>query len=332
MKRTITYVALLGTIATLFVAWLSHKRSQQDQQFTVAVVSIVEIEPIAELRNGFKEQLLNSPFAKRHKVEYREYNAQGDAGLVNQIADKIAADHPNLIYALGTPVAQAIQKRAPDILLVQGAVTDPVSAGLADAWSGSGRKYLATSDLPPIDIQANLIQTVTPNLKRLGIIYNPSEANSVAVISRFRNYVRTNDSFVLIEKPIANSSDVATVLAAFQNRVDGIYLPPDNTAHAAIPAIGRFCRDNKLPLYATVKNALDAGALATLSLDFVQLGKESADLALDALNGADPGKIPIKVNEHPTISINERVARELGIDLEPLRKRNDLSIIRPVSK
>lgn len=331
MKRILIYVAVLALIALLF-GWLFHRRDRQNQHFTVAVVSIVEIEPIAQLRTGFKAEFLNSPFAHGHDVVYREFNAQGDSALVNEIADKIAADHPDLVYALGTPVAQAIQKRAPDILLVQGAVTDPVAAGLANTWSGSGRKYVATSDLPPIEIQADLIRSITPGLKRLGIIYNPSEANSVAVISRFRNYVKAGNSFVLIEKPIANSNDVATILAALQGRVDGIYLPPDNTAHAAIPAIGRFCKDYKLPLYATVKSALNSGALATLSLDFVQLGKESADLALDALNGTDPGKIPIKVNEHPAISINEGVARELGIDLEPLRKRNDVTIVSPVSK
>src|SRR6185437_11379884 len=121
---------------------------------------------------------------------------------------------------------------------------------------------------------------LTPQVKRLGLIYNPGESNSVAVISRLREYVANTHPFILVEKPIANSGDVATVLTALQGKIDAVYLPPDNTAHAAIPVIGNFCKDNKLPFYATVRNAIEDGALASLSLDFVELGKESADLAL----------------------------------------------------
>src|SRR5205823_2962354 len=111
----------------------------------------------------------------------------------------IAVDKPNLVYVLGTSAAQTIQKRAPDILLVQGAVTDPVAAGLAASWKGSGRKYVATSDLPPIAVQLQLIQQLTPKIKRLGVIYNPGESNSVAVISRLRDEVHTG--LQLVEKP-----------------------------------------------------------------------------------------------------------------------------------
>jgi putative ABC transport system substrate-binding protein len=293
----------------------------------VAIASGVEIEPIAQLRKGFRETFENSQFAKEHKVTITEYNAQGDAGLANQIADKIAAEKPDLAYALGTSMAQAIQKRAPDILLVQGAVTDPVAAGLANSWSGSGKKYVATSDLPPIQKQIALIRELTPKVKRLGLIYNPGEANSVAVISRLREHINQNGrDLTLVERPIANSSDVATAVQSLLGNVDAIYLPPDNTAHAAIPVIGKFARENKIPFYATVSNALNEGAIATLSLDFVQLGRESADLALAVLGGQDPATMPIRTNENPLVTINGKVAATLGIDVSAFRNRPNTQI------
>lgn len=327
MRRTLFTFAMSFIAASLLVSVACRNPASQD--FHVAIVSIVEIEPITQLRKGFRDAFESSEFAKQRKVTFTELNAQGDPGLTNQIADKVTTERPGMIYVLGTPIAQAIQKRAPDILLVQGAVTDPVAAGLANSWSGSGKKYVATSDLPPIDKQVSLIQELSPQARRLGVIYNPGEVNSVAVITRLREFIgQRNLNFQLVERPIANTSDVATAVQSMLGNVDVIYLPPDNTAHAAIPVIGKFAKENKIPFYATVSNALDSGALATLSLDFYQLGKESAALALAVLNGQDPATTPIRLSENPTISINAQVAANYGIDITPFQGRPNVNIVR----
>lgn len=327
MKTKACFI-LAATLMCCASLGFSNCGKPQPKEFKVAIVSIVEIEPIAELRKGFRERFEGSQFYKDRKVTINEYNAQGDAGLTNQIADKIAAERPDLTYVLGTPIAQAIQKRAPDLLLVQGAVTDPVAAGLANSWSGSGNKYVATSDLPPVRKQIDLIRELTPKAARLGILYNPGEANSVAVVSRLREALAGGgQQLKLVERPIANSGDVATAVQSLLGNVDAIYLPPDNTAHAAIPVIGKFARENKIPLYATVSNALDEGALATLSLDFIELGRESADLALAVLGGGDPATMPIRVSENPTVTINAKAASELGLDVSPFRNRSNVKIV-----
>jgi putative ABC transport system substrate-binding protein len=327
MKNRIitTIIAVLVVVVVLAVIL---KNRSHPQSYRVAVISIVEIEPIAELRKGFRQEFEASQFAKDHKVVFTEYNAQGDSGVVNQIADKVTAEKPDLVYALGTPVAQAVQKRSPELLIVQGAVTDPVAAGLAKSWEGSGKKYIATSDLPPVNKQVRLIQELTPKVSRLGIIYNPGEANSVAVVSRLREYIpQAKLNIKLVERSVANSSDVATAMQSLLGNVDAIYLPPDNTVHAAIPVVGKFAKENKVPFYATVKNALDDGALATLSLDFVQLGKESAALTLAVLAGQDPATTPIRLNENPSVFISAKAAANLGVEIEQFRKRPNVTII-----
>lgn len=325
--RKMTAVLFLGLCMGISLG-LSNCRAPRGKEFRLVIASIVEIEPIAQLRKGFRDRFEGSQFSKDNKVTITEQNAQGDAGLTNQIADKIAAEKPDLVYVLGTPLAQAIQKKAPDVLLVQGAVTDPVAAGLASAWTGSGKKYVATSDLPPVQKQLELIRQLTPKVKRLGIIYNPGEVNSVAVVSRLREQVTTSGQVLaLVERPIANSSDVATSMQSLLGNVDAIYLPPDNTAHAALQVIGKFARENKIPLYATVSNAMDQGALATLSLDFTELGAESADLALQVLGGKEPSTIPIQVSENPSVTINGKVAAAYGIDLSAFRGKPNVKIL-----
>jgi len=322
------FILILAII--LYIFFIGYKEFYQLKinKYSIAIISIVEIEPIAELRRGFRQQFESSNFAKNHNVQFIEFNAQGDSSLINQIADKMVVDRPDLIYVLGTPVSQAIQKRAPDLLILQGAATDPVSAGLADSWEGSGKNYIATSDLPPVGKQLSLIHDLAPKVTKIGLIYNPSEINSVAVISRLRDYIiKNNLDYKLIDRPIANSSDVATALQSMLGHVDAIYLPPDNTAYAAIPLIGRFATKNKLPFFASVDTALVDGAVATLSLDFVQLGRESADLALAVLNGENPTTMPIRVNENPRISISKKAAETLGLDIKKYQNRPNVSIV-----
>ena len=328
MKRfKIKLFAIFLVLVFGFFSCSKDKPSKPDK-FELAIVSIVEIEPIAELRKGFRNIFENSEFARNHTVVINEYNAQNDASITNQIIDKLSTEKPNLIYVLGTPIAQALQKRIPDVLLVQGTATDPVAAGLADSWEGSGRNYVATTDLPSIKKQLELVKALTPNVKRIGVIYNPGETNSVAVISRFREQIKNEyNMFTLVERPIANTSEVATAIQSLIGNADAVYLPPDNTAHAAIPVIGKFAKENRLPFYATVKSALDEGALATLSLDFYTLGEETAKLALRVLNGEDPAKIPIVPNENPLITINAKIAVEYSIDLSSFHNKPNVEII-----
>ncbi|MCK5147300.1 ABC transporter substrate-binding protein [bacterium] len=323
MKAKRLIVLLIGILVAC-----QNKKESEISQYRIAVVSIVEIDPIKQLREGFYEIFESSAFAKTKELIIDEYNAQNDPSIINQIVDGLAVDKPDMIYVLGTPIAQVIQKRIPDVLLVQGTATDPVAAGLADSWSGSGRNYIATTDLPPINLQIKLIKKLTPNVKRIGIIYNPGEVNSVAVVSRLREYIKINENSIkLVERPISNTSEVATVTQSLLGNVDAIYLPPDNTAHAAIPVIGRFANDNKLPFYATVQSAIDEGAIATLSLDFYVLGKETAKLALRVLQGEKASQIPITPMKYPQITINGKLVREYKLDIAEYSNKNNVKII-----
>ena len=325
-RNTWIFLGLIIGLTIVLVSFLSQPHTPKD--FSISIFSIVEIEPIAQLRKGFREEFESSQFAKEHKVHITEENSQGDSGLINQIADKIVTSRPNLVYVLGTPAAQAIQKRAPDILIVQGAVTDPVAAGLAQSWQGSGRKYIATSDLPPIDKQVALIRDLTPKASRIGIIYNTGEANSVAVVSRLRKYIaQAKLNWSVVERSVGNSSDVARAVETLAGKVDVIYLPPDNTVHSAMAVVGKITRENKIPFYATVIDALSQGAISTLSLDFYKLGKESARLALSVLEGQDPATLPIKTNENPTITINAEVAKSYSIDISGFRNRKNVKFV-----
>nr|VFJ57582.1 MAG: putative ABC transport system substrate-binding protein [Candidatus Kentron sp. FW] len=329
MKRIIIIVAIvLMALTVIFLQTQGEKhaagslaqRVQESGTLTVAIASEIEIVPIAQLRKGFRQEMQLYSGSSGVEIEYAEYNAAGDKALIAQIADTIATNPPDVIYVLGTSQAQAIQKRVPTILMVQGAVTDPVSAKLAESWDRPGVPYIATSDMPPIIRQIALIRALTPNVRNLGVLYNPGETNSVAVIDRLKAKLKPKSTqLTLHERPVTNTADVAQATESLLGHVDAIYLPPDNTIYGAISVIGREARDNNIPLYATTKPALKKGAIATMALDFTELGRDSAKLLRQVLEqGAAPATMPIITNQNPTVYINEERLRGLGLSRDAI--------------
>jgi putative ABC transport system substrate-binding protein len=292
------------------------------------VASIVEIEPVVQLRQGFREVFDASDFAKQHKVRTLEYNAQGDGGLINQVADKISSDKPDLVYVLGTPLAQAIVGRNPETLVLQGGATDPVAAGLAKSWEGSGSHYFATSDLPPVAEIFSLITQLSPRATRVGLIYNPGETNATAVVARMRvEAARAFPQLKLVERSIASTGDIPLALDSLRGKVDALVLPPDNTVYAAISQITSAATSDRIPVFATTSNAVKDGALATLTIDYRQLGEDAAHLALQVLAGAKPGELPIQYTKSPRILVSVKAAKALGIDLSSVRTKPNVSLV-----
>lgn len=294
----------------------------------IVIVSIVKIDPITLLENGFKNRIASSFYGKLgvYKISYN--NALGDPALQNQIVDKIILEKPDLIYVLGTPLAQAIQKRDPSLIIVQGTVTDPIAAGLANSWERPGKNYAAITDLPPISLQLQLIQDIVPNIQSLGIIYNTGEVNSVAVVNRIRKYIADNKLKIkLEERPISTTADISTVVQSLKNNVQAIYIPPDNTVHAGIKVVCKIANDNKIPVFATVESSINDGALVALSLDFYKLGEQSADIALMILEGKQKaGDIAIVPNDNPNIYINDSLSKVFNIDLSSVNKYKNVKV------
>ncbi|MCB9369859.1 MAG: ABC transporter substrate-binding protein [Calditrichaeota bacterium] len=282
-------------------------------EFQVAVFQIIEIEPVADLRKGFSETLMASDLGKAGKIKILPYkDAQNDVTLTNQIADQIVSDKPDLIYVLGTPVAQAIAERTKTIPIVQGGVTDPVAAKLAASWDGSGRNYAASTDLPPVQAIFEIASKALPNAKRIGVVFGSGESNSQAVMARVR-IVAKNLGMELVERTVTNTSEVSSATVALVGNVDAIFVPTDNTVHQALPSLLQVAKDNKLPVFDCTRSSVEAGALFALGGSYEEMGRTAGKIASEILSGTNPGTIPIAFVQDPELYWNEGVAEELGV-------------------
>lgn len=281
----------------------------------IAVFQIVEYELIANMRKAFADEILNSDLAKKKKVKILPYkDAHNDVNLANQIADKLVADKPDLIYVLGTPAAQAIVQRTSTIPIVQGGVTDPVAAKMAASWEGSGRNYAASTDFPPVEAQFEMLLKILPSAKRIGAVYSSGEDNSLALMNRVRPVCKKL-GYGLIERPVTGTAEVQTAATALVGKVDVIYVTTDNTVITALPTLLEVAKDNKLPVMTCTKEDVQKGALFAVGVSYEELARIAARIAIRILKGEDPAKIPIAFIENPELYWNNGTAKRLGIKL-----------------
>src|SRR5437867_7988535 len=177
---------LRNPLTLLAVALAAIAMPCQAADKSVAVTAIVEHKALDAVRDGVKDELKSAGFDSGKTLKYEFQSAQGNTGTAAQIARKYVGDHPDVIVAIATPSAQAMVAATRDIPVVFSAVTDPVAAKLVKTWDASGTNVTGVSDMSPLDKHVGLIRKIAPNAKRVGVVYSPGEANSVAIIEALK--------------------------------------------------------------------------------------------------------------------------------------------------
>ena len=161
----------------------------------------------------------------------------------------------------------------------------------------------------------DFIQEVIPGTRRIGTLYNSSEINSQKVVEKARDYLKTKD-IQLIETTVTNTSEVYQAMSTLcMQKVDAVWVTGDNTALQAFHGIAKVCRENKVPLFINDNEFVNDGALAAVGISWYQTGFHSAAYVARVLNGESPANIPIENYVEETITINPKLAAELGITI-----------------
>ena len=150
---------------------------------TIAVTAIVQHPALDAARDGIKEGLAAAGFGD-DKIKFVYQSAQGQPATAAQIARQFVGDGATIIVPISTPSAQAAVAATKDIPIVFTAVTDPVGAELVASLDKPGANVTGMSDLSPLADHIALMKEITPNVKKIGVVYNPGEANSVTLITQ----------------------------------------------------------------------------------------------------------------------------------------------------
>ncbi|MDR1034642.1 MAG: ABC transporter substrate-binding protein [Holosporales bacterium] len=303
-------LAIGGGIALLIGIMFFFKNpdeSDQIKRFKVTVCKVIEHEAINAVAEGIRDEL--SPDSE---FELETSTCQGNQGVASQIASKAANDDTKIFVTIGTTPTQAAFKLAMEgkLNLVFSSVTNP--GDIAASFESSNTT--GVSNFIPLKPQIELFKRIQPNLKRLGIIYNSSESNSVAIVDALRPILQEM-GITMVVRCIQKSSDLPQAVNSVVNEIDAIFISNDNTALAGIPFIIKICNRRKIPVYVSDTDQVEKGCLAALGPNQFDIGRQTGAMIKKIKNGTDINDIKIEYPKANELFINLEAARTVGITI-----------------
>lgn len=293
----------------------SEAGSSDKESYTIGISQFAEHGSLDNCREGFLAGLEEAGIKEGDNLTVDLKNAAADMGTAGQISGSFVSDKVDMICAIATPTAQSAYNAAMDagIPVIYTAVTDPVAAELADEDKTPVGEVTGTSDKLPVEAQLQMMRTLLPDAKKLGIMYTTSEANSVSTIKEYKSLAE-NYGFELVEKGITATADVALAADDLLSQVDCITNLTDNTVVASLPTILEKANDKKIPVFGSEIEQVKIGCLAAEGIDYIALGKQTGKMAAQILKGEKKAsEMNFELITEPGFYVNNKVAENLGI-------------------
>lgn len=249
-----------------------------------------------------------------------QQNAQNDQSACQTIASTLVNEGCDLILAIATPAAQAVAGATADIPVVCTAITDFAASGLVEDNEAPGCNVTGTSDMNPVADQIELLHQLVPEAKTVALLYCTAESNSKLQIDLAAEEL---DRLGIegVEYTASSSNEVQQVVESMVGKVDAIYTPTDNTIASAMTVIASIANENKVPTVCGEAAHVEAGGLASISINYEELGRRAGEMAVRILSeGANPADMPIETMtaDECDLVYNQKTADELGIDVSSL--------------
>lgn len=281
----------------------------------IGVIQLVEHSALDANYKGFVDGLAEAGYVDGDNIKIDYQNAQGEQANCVTIAQKFVNGRSDLIFAIATPAAQAAANLTKKIPILISSVTDPESAKLVKSNNAPGGNVTGTSDLTPCAAQMDLIKKLYPEAKTVGMLYCSSEQNSHFQI-KLAEEACDKLGLKYIEATVSNSNEIQQVTQSLCGKVDVIYSPTDNMIAAGMPLVGQVALENKIPVIVGEEGMCRAGGLATYGINYYELGKQTAKMAVRILKGeAKPATMPIEYLDTCDFVVNEETAKVLGVKI-----------------
>ncbi len=313
MKKVLSFVmaAVLLTATCLTLASCGGSGT-----YTVGICQLVPHVALDAATQGFKDALTEE-FGDN--VTFIEQNAQNDSTACTTIVNDFVTKNVDLIMANATPALQAAANGTTTIPVLGTSITEYGTALGIENFSGTvGSNISGTSDLAPLDQQAQMILDLFPETKTVGLLYCSAEANSAYQVKVVREYLE-GKGITCTDYPFSDSNDVAAVATAAAAGSDVIYVPTDNTAASCTEAINGAVLPTGTPIVAGEEGICSGCGVATLSISYYDLGVKTGEMAAKILKGeAKIEEMAIGYVDTFTKKYNKANCEELGVDIAAL--------------
>ena len=309
IPRVISFMLVICLLIVLFPS------CKEKKVYKIGIAKFEAHDSIAASTEGFRETVI-SGLGGIENVEFIEYNVGRDSEYCDEVINKFIKKNVDLIMANGTGALQSAAKATDSIPILGTSITDfEVALNIEGVKGAVGKNISGTSDIAPIDEMAEVIFDAVPNAQNVGILYCSSEDNS--------NYQVNKMTAVLSQKGVnvtlysfENDSDMPKVALSAAENSDVIYIPADNATSKLASQIYETVKETKTPIIATGEEACELCGIATLAIDYKELGKKTGKMAVDILLGrSDIADMEIMYLPHPAKKFNVQIGNEMGIDI-----------------
>lgn len=320
MKKYGKLIAVLILSALLIAAGTGCAGSEQadspsgeEKVFNVGIVQYMDHVALDSARQGLVDALNDNGYIDGENITIDLQNAQGDQSNLSTISDRFVSNQVDLVLAIATPATQAVAGKTSEIPILGTAVTDYVAARLVDSNDAPGGNVSGTTDMNPIKEQIDLLVKLVPDAKTVGVLYTSSEDNSILQAGIAKEAIEKL-GLSYVEVTVTNSNDVQQATQSIVGQCDAIYIPTDNVFASAMPVVHGVTSVSKTPVVCGESGMVDNGGLATLGINYYDLGYQTGLMGVKILKGeADPATMPIESAAGFDFAINGTVAEEIGL-------------------
>ncbi len=282
-----------------------------EEVYTIGLAQIVDHPSLNTIREAMLDELEELGYTDGDTIIVNYQNAANKTSNLDSIMSGYEADDVDAIVAIATPTALAAQNYADSIPVIFSAVSDPVGAGLVESIETPGGNITGTSDEVQVDQIVDLMLQLSPDIKTVGVLYNAGEANSVSNIQRFKEYAEAK-GLKVVEKTGTDNTTMQQAAVELANSVDAMFSPNDNTVATGMVSLGEVAKNAGVPYYVGADSMVETGGFATVGINYEDLGRETAKMTVEVLEGKSPSEIAVKVfKDDLNVYINEEVLQAL---------------------
>ena len=278
------------------------------KSFSVAIVQQLSHSSLDKIHEAISAELKARAEAAGVELTISDYNGQNDTTMLGQIGAQALDDKVDMIIPIATLAAQTMVTAAEDTgtPIVYAACSDPETAGLTGLDNVTG-----TSDALNTPFILDMMLAVNPDIKTVGLLFSNSEDNSITPIAEAKKYL-DEKGIAYLEKTGNTTDEIVAAAASLVGRVDAVFTPTDNRVMDAEVAVAEILNEAGIPHYTGADSFVQSGAFTTCGVNYTELGKYTADMAFDILEG---GAVPeFHVMDGGIITVNTDTAKALNID------------------
>lgn len=319
MKKKVTAALITLAMMTVMTTGCSkaseEKNEDGKESYVIGIEQFAEHSSLDNCRKGFLQGLEKEGIVEGENLTVEYKNAAADMGTAGQISDSFVSEKVDMICAIATPAAQSAYNAAMDldIPVIYTAVTDPVTAELADKKGKPAGEITGTSDKLPVKEQLQMMRKMLPDAEKLGILYTTSEANSISVIEEYKK-LAGDYGFELVAKGITTTAEIPLAADELLSEVDCITNLTDNTVVSSLSTILDKANEKKIPVFGSEIEQVKMGCLAAEGIDYIALGEQTGKMAAQVLKGEKKAsELNFEIITEPEFYVNTKVAADLGI-------------------